>query len=263
MRRHSHDIVYAWNKEKTLVHVSTVENGLDCQCICPNCKAPLVAKNNTRNIRELHFAHFKGHDCKGAYESTMHLLAKEVLKETKTLWVPEFRKDKYSQTRKFDDVIVEPILTIGDTTIRPDALCRIGEKQLLVEFYFTHKVDPDKMQILWDNDIACLEIDISRQDMDKEKLKEYFGRGSPGIKWVSNPQLTRPPQYPRKYNVENYYRPPKKDLSPEEKDRRAQCRKIKEQGGCTEDCPYKELRFSVCNKTWQLSCPGLDDDDAN
>ena len=73
-------LTYALNKDNRLVHVDEVKTGAACECHCPRCNSPLDAKNGG-TIREHHFAHAHGHTCEGAYESTLHLLAKQVVEE--------------------------------------------------------------------------------------------------------------------------------------------------------------------------------------
>jgi hypothetical protein len=43
------------------VSILEVPNGKDCNCVCPGCGRPLIAKNNEENVREKHFSHM-GHD---------------------------------------------------------------------------------------------------------------------------------------------------------------------------------------------------------
>lgn len=38
-----------------LVDVSEVDRGKNCNCICPSCKTPLIARQG--DIKEWHFAH--------------------------------------------------------------------------------------------------------------------------------------------------------------------------------------------------------------
>ena len=69
-------IDYAIDASGKLVHVDNVPTGLKCGCHCPCCNERLEAKNAGKK-REHHFAHASGCDCSGAYESMLHLLAKE------------------------------------------------------------------------------------------------------------------------------------------------------------------------------------------
>lgn len=73
------DLTYALDSEGKLVNIEQVESGIKCNCICPACKKPLVAKKG--EIRKYHFAHFSGNNCKHAIESMLHHLAKDKFQE--------------------------------------------------------------------------------------------------------------------------------------------------------------------------------------
>lgn len=38
-------LTYALNAENQIKNINEVPNGLECNCICPGCKEPLIAKN--------------------------------------------------------------------------------------------------------------------------------------------------------------------------------------------------------------------------
>lgn len=67
---------YALDEHGRLVHIDDVPNGKACKCVCPACKGALQAKNKGEH-RIHHFAHQSGVDCPTAYETCLHLLAKE------------------------------------------------------------------------------------------------------------------------------------------------------------------------------------------
>ena len=76
-RKHeTYMLTYAITNDGRFVNVDDVKTGQDCGCICPGCKEPLVAKNKGM-VRVHHFAHESGTECELAYESMLHLLAKE------------------------------------------------------------------------------------------------------------------------------------------------------------------------------------------
>lgn len=73
-------LTYALDSSNKLKHIDAVENGMACGCVCPCCREKLMAKNGgTKRIH--HFAHASGVDCEGAYETMLHLLAKERVQE--------------------------------------------------------------------------------------------------------------------------------------------------------------------------------------
>ena len=73
-------LTYALNAEKQLVYVNNVPNGLECNCICPECEQPLIAKN-AGNIREHHFAHKGDAECLSGHPTMIHSLAEEIIVE--------------------------------------------------------------------------------------------------------------------------------------------------------------------------------------
>ena len=181
-------LTHALDENNRLVHVDDVAKGNNCNCHCPHCNAPLCAKN-AGQYRVHHFAHAHGHECEGAYESQLHLLAKEVLQEAGRIMLPIFNEGKFPsgvisirnvEIEKWDD-------RYG---IRPDAegIMENGER-LLIEFYFSHKVNYKKRKIIVDNNLKCLEIDINYQALDKAELKRFLCNSNQNRKWI----VSKPP----------------------------------------------------------------------
>ncbi|MBR4136311.1 MAG: hypothetical protein IKU03_07885 [Bacteroidales bacterium] len=85
-----HHQLFGWAKNKNgeIVCVSDVPRGSACNCFCPHCDAPLLARKGPR--RKPHFAHTKDMDCKHGFEDSVHLLAKVVFQHSKTLCLPRF-----------------------------------------------------------------------------------------------------------------------------------------------------------------------------
>lgn len=71
---------YAIDTNGNLVHIDNVANGKKCGCFCPACQEPLVAKNGGKK-KIHHFAHFSDINCEFAYETMLHLLAKEKIRK--------------------------------------------------------------------------------------------------------------------------------------------------------------------------------------
>ena len=75
-KHEAHMLIYAVGSKGQLVNVDDVRTGNECGCFCPACKEPLMAKN--QGLKRIHhFAHQSGTECDFAYESMLHLLAKE------------------------------------------------------------------------------------------------------------------------------------------------------------------------------------------
>lgn len=184
-------LTYALDESGALVHVNDVEKGLKCSCKCPHCDAPLYAKN-AGLVREHHFAHAHGHECKGAYESQLHLLAKEVLQEAGRIMLPCSFEGRFpSGPVRIRNVEVEKWDERYGIRSDAEGIMENGER-LLIEFYVSHKVDGKKRQVIVDNHLKCIEIDINYQILDKTELKEFLSGSDEDRKWiVSMPQTPK------------------------------------------------------------------------
>ena len=183
-------LTYALNKDGDLVHVDSVEKGAKCACFCPHCNAPLYAKN-AGQYREHHFAHAQGHECEGAYESSLHLLAKDVLQEVGQVMLPPSINGAFpSGLVRIHNIEVEK----WDERFgfRPDVegIMDNGER-LLIEFYVSHKVDKKKRQSIVDNHLKCIEINVNYQSLDRDELKEFLTTSSEDREWI----VSIPPQH--------------------------------------------------------------------
>lgn len=153
-------LTFALDEGGALVHVDDVAKGMKCGCHCPHCDAPLNVEN-AGQIREHHFAHAHGLECEGAYESSLHLLAKEVLQETGRIMLPQSNSDAFpSGLVRIHNVEVEK--WDEHYGFRPDVegIMDNGDR-LLIEFLVSHKVDGKKRQVIVDNHLKCIEIDIN------------------------------------------------------------------------------------------------------
>lgn len=200
---------YAFNStsDHSLVHVSSVANGLACDCICPHCGANLVAKNKATNKIKAHFQHYQSVECTYAVETSLHLLAKEVLDESRKIMLPGYKerflvKDKkyrgwgplYDEEKEF---LVPEVATIDKVqieksleSIRPDLLVWINDQPIMVEIYVTHKVDEVKLGIIKQRDTPVIEVDlhsidrtITREDLTSILLSDQFSN------WIHHPVI--------------------------------------------------------------------------
>lgn len=189
--------------EENLIHISQVQNGLACNCYCPHCKHALVAKNNPTNIKQSHFAHSTGKECSGAYETALHLLAKEILKRTKTIYAPNYHYDYDPHNQDsifvtsqpirnsiyFEEVILEQRITLDSEIVIPDAIGIVKGKEIFIEFANSHFVDHDKKAKLRNSNKACIEIDLTNQLLDEESLISLFNESSADKYWICNPRM--------------------------------------------------------------------------
>lgn len=178
-------LTYAKDKNNQLVHIDAVENGGKCNCICPYCEKPLFAKNGG-DIREHHFAHYKGNECEHAYETTLHMLAKEIIMEEQCIMLPPSDDKKFpSGLVKLHNLKEEQWDNVYG--IRPDidGIMENGER-LIIEFFVSHKVQRKKNDTIVNNNLKCIEIDLNYIRMDKSSIREFLINSNKNRKWVTN-----------------------------------------------------------------------------
>ncbi|MBR6385759.1 MAG: hypothetical protein IKS03_06550 [Ruminococcus sp.] len=185
-------------KNNKLIHVDDVESGIACGCICPACGSNLIARKG--EINSHHFAHSSSSECKGGYETSLHLLAKEILSETGEILLPPIKLiDECNATnacligkhriKKIDNVYTEK--RTGD--IIPDLILEKGKRELIVEIYVTHKVDDAKLQKIKDLGISAIEIDLSKTDksISKQQLKDLLLNNVENKRWLYNSKAAK------------------------------------------------------------------------
>jgi len=183
---------YGCDLNGNLIHISNARKGLKCGLYCPACKKQLIAKKG--DLMQHHFAHYKAAECKYAFETSIHLLAKEIIAEDGEIFTPELAllPDHWnmynyillkSQYFRIGNIIVEPHLG----NIRPDLIVYIDSHPLLIEVCVTHKVDADKLKKIKEHNLSAIEINLSDvgHGMSKEILKEKIKEES-RIKWLYN-----------------------------------------------------------------------------
>lgn len=187
--------------QENLKSILEVANGLACNCVCPNCKTSLIAKNNPENKKAPHFAHYSGKECEGAIESALHLLAKSILLKHKQLMLPDYHFD-YNQENKesifkigkriiFDHIILEKTIYIDNEKIIPDVIGEFKNKQILIEFAHSHFVNYPKKEKIKKLGIACIEIDLKDQLLDESLLIKFLNSGTNQKYWITNSRFDK------------------------------------------------------------------------
>jgi hypothetical protein len=154
------------------VEVSQVERGLACNCRCPACGEPLMAKKGEINVQ--HFAHLAGSDCSSGAETALHLAAKQLVADQLWIRLPELpvkvtRTDRQCGLFKANDTFIDPeawrfdrvALEMAFGQRRPDAVGFFSEVAHGVEIRVTHAVDEAKHADLVAMRLPCIEVDLS------------------------------------------------------------------------------------------------------
>ena len=184
-------------KDGKLVEISQVERGLACCCFCPSCGSALVARKGDHKID--HFAHHNSEECTGGLETTLHLAAKEILSNNKSILLPAvnaglglFDSYFYVEIEKerlitFESVSLEKRLD----NIVPDILIVFEGKPIIIEIAVTHRVDEEKFKRIKKLKISAIEIDLIKIDdlLTFDTLKYYLVSTLDQKKWIFHTQV--------------------------------------------------------------------------
>lgn len=243
-------------QNNALKHILAVPNGLKCQCVCAHCGHALVARNNKQNQKRPHFAHASGKNCDGAFETTLHWLAKELLAKTKQLYLPDFHSDfnplnprsffRQGKMIVFDEIMLEQKIGRYSAALIPDAIGIINGKEIYIEFARTHFIDQRKKRKIKSSQKACIEINLSQQTFDEQSLLNRLHTKNKFVYWINNPRLSK--AY-KDYSLSMWTEKQNKKLYKEEKNITI----LKERFALyTANKQYKTLKL---DKGGRVSCP--------
>ncbi len=189
-----------------------VLTGLACGCDCLGCGQPLIAKNHGQKVRP-HFAHHVDRACQGAFESSIHRRAKELIVDRRVLMLPAWNgnEDMPNPPEATDDSgwlhqgrrvempanmialsEAQPEVQRGD--YRPDVVSKDLDGELLIEIRVTHAVGDQKTRNVQSDGQRMLEIDLSKITADQAEDPDLFehlvlNTASNRI-WISHPGAT-------------------------------------------------------------------------
>lgn len=143
---------------KEPVSIEEVNSGLQENIVCACCGAKLVANKGQK--KAWHFSHYFDEACVLAYETQLHLTAKEFFARTGKIPVPLeagwIHPDCCTEL-KISDVQIEVYMDGR----RPDLIVEVGSELYWVEIANKHKCDSKKVWDCRSHDRNVIEIDVS------------------------------------------------------------------------------------------------------
>lgn len=186
-----------------MVSPTEVESGRACNCTCPGCGSPLIAKKGEQNV--WHFAH-DGLVCANGAETALHLMAKQILADERRVQLPAVEvsisaTDMLGKLQTVSTILLGPKdvryhvveLEVTKDNRRPDAVASGGDVSIehRVEVFVRHAVDSTKATELFDQECACYEIclnDVPIQTPIAE-LRDAVVASPHRIRWISYPGM--------------------------------------------------------------------------
>lgn len=178
------DVVFSWaeNERGELVHVDSVPNGKNCGCVCPCCHEELLARHG--GVREHGFAHkseVRRANLKICYAVTMLKLAEQIIQKHKKILVPSYYGIIQGGMLEFSEVELNSEFERNDR--QPDVLAIAEDgSRYLIEFTFGK--DVRHKQIADYSNIACIRIDLAKQNLDG--LEDFLLKSTDNKYWLNH-----------------------------------------------------------------------------
>ncbi len=177
---------FGLNENNIIVHIADVESGEKSNIVCPNCKSPLIAVKGSN--KQHHFRHKNIKECKGGLESAIHLAAKQMIMEKKQITLPKYvytasatdsKGIKHTEAKIFlPDTKIIYFDSVQDEKelhgMRADILANKDSRLMMIEIYYRHKVDDQKIDKIKNANISAIEINLSNLMPEDVKNSEAF-----------------------------------------------------------------------------------------
>ena len=154
-------------RDGEILHVSMVDRGIQCGCVCPVCKDRLIARKGSKTAH--HFAHFSRNSCDG--ETLLHVLGKRLLarriqealdssQELPISWKCDLCRENHEGNLIKNVAFVALEKSLG--SIRPDlALFDVQNKvRSIVEVVVSHHPDEAVLEFGVENRVPIAEIHL-------------------------------------------------------------------------------------------------------
>lgn len=184
-------------RDGRLYYVTDVPFGKLCDCVCPDCNEPLIAKNNPSPTRKraFHFQHRARNNCTGGWESAPHRMAKEIILRASSIALPGWTSGDIAAPEAVISIRDESAAEVRllDGQIRPDVkingdFSAVAFRDLYIEVRVHHAVGNEKTDIVRANCLSMIEIDLSRvtdeQILDEEFFTALVLREPTNRRWI-------------------------------------------------------------------------------
>ena len=185
-------LIYAYDVNKKLVHVDSVENGIDCNCYCPACSDPLIARNKGEK-REHHFTHLNK-ECPDAYLRQILILSKNILIENGYLLLPKsdylINNQPYIKESAWQIDRINDEIKINDM-IQGLSLYNSNNEQLIIIFNTNHLLEKDTLDKTIKTDQLVLEINLAKSDksLTKKDLIHLLLYDTTAKRWLKSQKI--------------------------------------------------------------------------
>lgn len=188
------NLTFAIAPDGDTVHVSEVQRGAACGCVCPGCGKPLVARKGAEV--EHHFAHADGEECRHGYRNSLYLAFRRAAAELGRIRLPAYEKNRTltedgGGLHVLIPETVTPIDSIDLTRKGGDEISGLlivrGKRQLIIRLLTGFGENTRSQAKLRAVGLSVLEIDLTREEsLDMYKARSYFTDLPENLHWLYN-----------------------------------------------------------------------------
>lgn len=213
-----HLIPFGLHEEtKQLVDVGSVSRGNKCNCICPSCKTPLIARQGSS--KEWHFAHRSrgvhkktANECEYSFAVSIRLMIRQLSEDSLVLKTPEFFSEialpsdtpfEYRTTQvriAKEQTLTFQQIEVGKefSGVEVDLVGYMNNGYLLI-IYITYKgrIIPHEFKYMDSKTCGVIELNLQelfalfrkeKRGQYKKVLKHYLEKEVDGKKWIYHPR---------------------------------------------------------------------------
>ena len=143
-----------------VIHIDNAQNGLSCNCVCPECGEKLEARQG--QIRNWHFKHYVNTSCAGGQESALHKLIKQIILGSTQIILPKYGQIIYTNPKSEAWVLSK----------RTDVLVEVDGETVAIEIFVTHALSAEKINLFKTSKHKCIEINAADYSLDSYETLE-------------------------------------------------------------------------------------------
>lgn len=203
------------------VDVSHVEKGLKCDCICPSCETPLIARQG--EVNQWHFAHASrsvydqtGKACEYSFFVSVRLMARQVIGDSLEIKLPAYEDTASLDVKETGDRLTEKFIVTNEKIVKIENV--EIEKQVFgvpvdvygnvngypFVLYFTHpgrdipfqfkSLEAEKfgvVEISLENTYSLFISDDNKGQSYLEKLRLFLAEDEGSKNWLYHPRYRK------------------------------------------------------------------------
>ena len=176
-----------------IVHISEIERGLACSCVCPSCGDMLVARKGTEVGH--HFAHSSGEDCKNGFTASLYYAFLRGISELGYIQLPPYSKNRSVVEDGSGLHVIMPQAKVrvnrAEVTKRAGEVTGIvmycGEKPLILKLLTAYTTGRKNIAKIETVGLPVIEIGLSREDeINNSMVLSLLKNPTKQVYWVYN-----------------------------------------------------------------------------